>query len=225
MRVNKKYMLQIILNKILLGISLAAPIGPVNAEMIKRGLAYGFWAAFNIRLGGALTNSICLLIAYFSLGQLAKHQTILLAVSSIGELVLIYMGVTTIIKACSQKNFISITNNQIKEQTNTSKPTLKNGLLTGMVLASASPIGIMFWLTSFAATISLDTTIGLNITDLLINFFIIVGVLSWGCFVSGLLHFGNKIIGPRSLRIVSGLSGILLIYFGVKYGLYTLKHL
>src|SRR5208282_2219527 len=111
--------------------------------------------------------------------------TILLTISSVGELVLIYMGITTIIKSCSQKKFTSIINNHIKEQTNMSKPTLKNGLLTGMVLASASPIGIMFWLTSFAATISLDPSIEPNIIDLLINFFIIVGVLSWGGFVSG----------------------------------------
>jgi L-lysine exporter family protein LysE/ArgO len=35
-------MLEIIITKIFLGITLAAPIGPVNAEIIKRGLISGF---------------------------------------------------------------------------------------------------------------------------------------------------------------------------------------
>ncbi len=221
------YMLQFILDNILIGISLAAPIGPVSAEMIKRGLAHGFWAAFNIRLGGALTHSICLLITYFILGRLAKYNIILLTISSVGVLALICMGVNTIIKACSLKNFIAITNNhdQANEQLNISKPTLKNGLLTGMILAYDSPITIIFWLTVFSATLSMspDIAMGLNVVDLLINFFIIVGVLSWGGFVSGLLHFGNKFI--KLIRIISGLSGILLIYFSVKYGFYSIMTL
>ena len=71
-------MLTTILNKILLGISLAAPLGPVNIEIIKRGLAYGFWPAFSVRLGGAITNSVCLLIAYFSIGKLENNQPLII---------------------------------------------------------------------------------------------------------------------------------------------------
>ena len=214
-------MLHTILNKILLGISLAAPIGPVNIEMIKRGLACGFWGAFSVRLGGAITNSICLLVAYLGLAHLIKHPSIILTISGIGEIVLIYMGITTIIKACS-KNSIFIINRSTENINHLY--TLKNGLLTGIILASASPIGIMFWLTSFAASIPADESATLNVNDLCINFFIIAGVLLWGGFISSLLHFGNKIIDAKKLRIISGLSGLLLIYFGVKYGLHHLKH-
>ncbi len=216
-------MLHTILNKILLGISLAAPIGPVNVEMIKRGLTNGFWGAFSVRLGGAITNSFCLLVAYFGLAHLMKKPSIILTISGIGEIVLIYMGITTIIKACS-KNSITIINKSTTKPNFNSTYTLKNGLLTGIILASASPIGIMFWLTSFAASIPAESAT-LNFTDLFINFFIIAGVLLWGGFISGLLHFGNKIIDDQKLRIISGLSGILLIYFGVKYGLHHLKHM
>jgi small neutral amino acid transporter SnatA (MarC family) len=34
----------------------------------------------------------------------------------------------------------------------------------------------------------------------------------------------GKIIDAKKLRIISGLSGLLLIYFGIKYGLHHLKH-
>lgn len=211
-------MFETILTKILLGISLAAPIGPVNTEMIKRGLTNGFWGAFSVRLGGAVANSVCLLIAYFGLGQLIKHQTILFVVSCLGALILIYMGITTIIKATSTK-FIGLApknSNMFNKQKQ--HYSINNGLLVGMALAFTSPIGLMFWLGTFAATIQQDSS-NLNVTDLLINFFIIVGVLLWGAFISLILHFGSKIIDNKKLRIVSCLSGLILIYFGVKYGI------
>jgi len=36
-----------VIEKIILGVILAAPLGPVTVEMIKRGLNRGFWAAFD----------------------------------------------------------------------------------------------------------------------------------------------------------------------------------
>lgn len=200
-------MLGIILNKLLLGISLAAPIGPVNTEMIKRGLANGFWAAFSIRLGGAITNSIFLTVVYFGLEKLIKHQKLISIVYFIGEVTLICMGTKTIIKACSKKSVNTI---KFKDINHKNSYTIKNGLLTGIILSATSPIGITFWLTSFPASIATDHS------SLLINCFIILGVIVWGVFISGLLHLGCKIINHNTLRIISGLSGLLLIYFGIK---------
>lgn len=209
-------MLQIILDKILLGFSLAATIGPLNIEMIKRGVSGGFWAAFSIRLGGAITNTICLIVAYFGLGALIKsHQNIIPIIYYLGSIVLIYMGISTIINSLSGESAISHNSNQ----TNISY-SYKNGILTGIILSAISPVGIMFWLTSFSASISINKNVALNFEDLLINFFIIIGVLLCGGLMSGLLYFGNKFINNKTLKIISIFSGMLLIYFGGKYGLH-----
>lgn len=213
-------MLEIIMTKIILGISLAAPIGPVNAEMIKRGLVSGFWGSFSVRLGGAVANSICLLVAYFGLGKLIQHPIILLIVSLIGEIIIIYMGTSTIIRSMS-KNFMSSIDNRVSLEVNQTKKhySIRNGLMVGMALAFTSPVGLMFWLGTFAATMQQEATTKVCLYNLLINFFIIAGVLIWGAFVSLILHFGSKIIDQKKLRIVSALSGLILIYFGVKYGI------
>lgn len=213
-------MLEIIVTKMILGVSLAAPIGPVNAEMIKRGLASGFWGSFSVRLGGAVANSICLLIAYFGLGKLIQHPIILLIVSCLGEIIIIYMGTSTIIKSMS-KNFMSSIDNSISLEASRTKKhySIRNGLMVGMALAFTSPVGLMFWLGTFAATMQQEATTKVGMYNLLINFFIIAGVLIWGAFVSLILHFGSKIIDQKKLRIVSALSGLILIYFGIKYGI------
>lgn len=209
--------LKTILDKILLGVSLASTIGPLNVEMIKRGLSRGFWAAFSIRIGGSITNSICLVIAYFGLGTLMRNNhNVIPIIYYVGSTVLIYMGITTIIKSVYEK---AVINTNIDSPANDS---YKNGILTGIMLAAVSPIGIMFWLTSFSASISLDQQTNLSMRDLGVNFFIILGVLLCGGFMSGLLYFGNKFINNNTLRIISILSGILLIYFGIKYGLHCI---
>lgn len=209
-------MLQIILDKILLGFSLAATIGPLNVEMIKRGVSEGFWAAFTVRLGGAITNSVCLIVAYFGLGNLIKsHHSIIPIIYYLGSIILIYMGVSTIISSFSVQLLINQNNNKANISC-----SYKNGILTGIILSAISPVGIMFWLTSFSASMSINKNNTLNLEDLLINFFIIIGVLLCGGLMSGLLYFGNRYINNKTLKGISIFSGLLLIYFGVKYGLH-----
>ncbi|MGM2834842.1 LysE family transporter, partial [Bacillus cereus group sp. Bce025] len=41
-----------IIQQIVLGISLAAPVGPINIEMLKRGIERGFWDAWVVGIGG-----------------------------------------------------------------------------------------------------------------------------------------------------------------------------
>ena len=92
-------MLENIITKILLGFSLAAPIGPVNVEMIKRGLAAGFWSAFNVRVGGASANLLMLLLAYFGLAKISQYPRIVAMIATVGSLILIYSGIKNIINS------------------------------------------------------------------------------------------------------------------------------
>lgn len=211
----------IIINKIILGICLAAPIGPVNAEMIKRGLSSGFWGSFNVRLGGALANIILLLLAYFGLGSIVKYPKVIFTISIIGVIALMYLGIKNILKAISKKSLNLILHknkHSIHENTKCKKYSTKNGLLVGFGLSFASPIGLMFWLSTFATSIQQNQINTFKLHDLLINLFIIVGVLIWGVFISIILHYFSKIIDEKKLKIVTAISGIILIYFGIKYG-------
>lgn len=210
--------IRIVLDKIILGIVLAAPIGPVNAEMIRRGLTAGFWGSFNVRLGGALANTILLLLAYFGLGNLTKHPKVIFTISILGVIALIYLGIKNILKAISKKQLNLRLNINSKHQNTHKKYSLKNGILVGFGLSFASPIGLMFWLSTFATSMQPDKINSFNLNDLFINLFIIAGVLIWGLFISIILHYCSKIIDEKKLRIVTALSGLILIYFGIKYG-------
>tara|TARA_R110002110_G_scaffold415856_3_gene658464 strand:+ start:42845 stop:43471 length:627 start_codon:yes stop_codon:yes gene_type:complete len=198
-----------IIEKILLGVSLSAPIGPVSLEMIKRGLKDGFLSAFIIRLGGSIGNMLCLVAAYFGLGLMNQSPLLMSLCGLLGSVVLIYMGA---------KAFLDKRNHSFKHTENTGSETILNGLLTGFVLSIANPIGIVFWLSIFAASLSVEQVSTSSWFGLLENTTIILGVLLWGALLSSFLELGKRYFTDKIIHLVTLCAGLLLIGFGAKYG-------
>ena len=191
-----------ILKKLILGMTLAAPIGPVSVEMIKRGLRHGFLAAFSVRLGGALGNCLCLLAAYYGLSFLISYPILFNSLGIVGSLLLIYMGYKSLQKTADDLSFDATTN-------------MTNGLRWGLYLAIANPFAFIFWTGIFAAT--LDSTQGMNHRVFFENLLIIVGVLIWGAGLSTVLGFGHRFLNKKVIVRLSQLAALFMFYFGLKY--------
>jgi len=86
----------LILRGLILGVSIAAPVGPIGLLCIRRTLAYGRWAGLLSGLGAATADGCYGTVAAFGLtfiSQFLENQSIWLRV--IGGLFLCYLGVTT----------------------------------------------------------------------------------------------------------------------------------
>lgn len=191
-----------IFKKLILGMTLAAPIGPVSVEMIKRGLRHGFLSAFSVRLGGALGNSLCLLAAYYGLSFLISYPFLFNGLGIVGALSLIYMGYKSLQKTTDDLSFDETTD-------------MKNGLRWGLYLAIANPFAFIFWTGIFAAT--LDSTQAVDHRVLFENLLIIVGVLIWGAGLSTVLGFGHRFLNKKVIVRLSQLAALFMFYFGLKY--------
>lgn len=196
-----------VFEKIALGVTLSAPIGPVSLEMIKRGLDRGFWQAFIVRLGGAVGNTLCLIAAYFGLGIIMKSPTLTTTCSLLGSFVLIYLGA---------KSFMGPVKKLLPHEEG-SRYGLLNGLLTGFVLALLNPVSVVFWVGIYAATVN-HTQGAPTWLGLFENLSIILGVLLWGFFLSCLLEMGKRFFNEKFIMLITRLAGLLLIGFGLKYG-------
>lgn len=197
-----------LLEKIILGVTLAAPIGPVSLEMIQRGLSHGFLSAFIVRVGGALGNTLCLVMATFGLSFLLQSPLIMNICALVGALVLIYMGLKSMLKTKS----INVNLNQ-----NTAAKSYFNGLTTGFVVSIANPIGIMFWIGIFAASFD-PNAYSSHWIGLMQNTAIILGVLLWGVLLSGVLELGKRFFSNRVIQGITFAAGVMLVYFGAKFG-------
>ncbi len=194
--------LAIIADKLLLGFTLAAPIGPVTIEMIKRGLRHGFLSAFSVRLGGALGNLLCLLAAYYGVAHLLAYPELLNSLGIIGACLLMYMGWTTLQKGIDGIDFEA-------------EVDLQNGMRWGLYLGVVNPVAFVFWPGIFAA--SLDTTLGNTGVGLFQNMIIILGVVLWGAGLSIALAFGRSKLNKKIILRLSQGSAIFMFYFGFKY--------
>jgi threonine/homoserine/homoserine lactone efflux protein len=81
---------------VLLGLSIAAPIGPVNIAMIQRGLREGFRGAFLLGTGSTVADLIYILLAYAGADPLSHLAWARIVLFASGALVMGWLGYVAI---------------------------------------------------------------------------------------------------------------------------------
>jgi threonine/homoserine/homoserine lactone efflux protein len=198
----------ILLQKILLGVSLAAPLGPVSIEVIRRGLKRGFMAAFVVALGSALGDFACLLVTYLGFARFVAIPSVKMVIWVLGSLVLLFLGTKSIIESKNQ-NILQGDDVDAKG---------KNAFFLGFALALANPISVVWWLGVFGVVLGDSSAEAINFASFLSNTTIILGVVLWFLFLSSFLNFGKRFINESRLRWISILAGLCLICFGLNFG-------
>lgn len=205
-----------LLQNILLGLSLAAPIGPVNLEIIKRGLNAGFRQAFLTGLGAMSADLTYLTLIFFGLFSFLKIPFIKICFALAGSFVLIYLGFTSL------KIFL-----REKKPDKVSKQLfLKNAYAAGYVVTLSCPITFVWWTGVFGALLASQTNTQTNLSAYLSCLTILLGCLIWVIFLSAALHWGRRIVNEKFIRIITLVAGLFLIGFGLSflyrlYGLMT----
>jgi threonine/homoserine/homoserine lactone efflux protein len=185
---------------VLLGIAMAAAVGPVCIETVRRGLKHGFHYAFPVALGTAVADSTYILLVYFGLSGFLSDPRINSAMWVIGSLVLFFL---------SYKSFIGF------KEGNHFRGSIRrrNSFLTGFMIAITSPITIIWWLGIFGALVARLP----REAALLNGFAIVAGGLAWFFSLSLLLHWGRRWIDEDRLRYVSLVAGIALSLFAAYF--------
>lgn len=199
-------MLDIIQN-VILGISLAAPVGPVNVEVIRRGLKHGFFPAFILSLGAASADATYSLLVYFGLSNFINVPVVRAAIWVFGAVVLIYLGWQS-----TKEYFKKIDLEKSKVKTS------RNSFVAGYLITTSNPMTIIWWLGVFGAILSSTAQMVTRTTALFNNFVIIVGVMLWFFVLSILLHWGKKFVNEKTMRYISVIAGLVLIGFGLYFG-------
>lgn len=88
--------MNIFLSYIVLGLSLSAPVGPVNAAQIDKGIKNGFWHAWIFGLGAMTADGLYMLFIYFGLSQFLTAPFVKTFLWLFGFFVLTYTGIETL---------------------------------------------------------------------------------------------------------------------------------
>jgi threonine/homoserine/homoserine lactone efflux protein len=201
---------------IVLGISLAAPVGPINIEMIKRGISGGFWQSWLVGLGGVSADLVYLIVIFFGVGQMMKHPIVVICMYAVGACMLVMIGINSM-KASVQKQVISEGEH---------RPDLgKNSFLTGFLIAIINPINLVFWFGVYGSTLT-DLTSKLSLHwALFYSATIFVGIILWNLNIAFTVHFARELVSERVLKAVTFVAGIILIWFGISFAIEFVKAL
>jgi hypothetical protein len=92
-------MLNSFLSSILLGLSLSIPIGPINIEMVKRGIKFGFFHSWVVGLGGMSADLVLMFAIFFGLSTFLTQSVMQFIMWLSGFLILYYLGYESIKEA------------------------------------------------------------------------------------------------------------------------------
>ena len=192
-----------LLKGILLGFSIAAPVGPIGVLCIRRTLANGIKNGFLSGLGAATADAIYGLLAVLGISVvsifLLEYQSYL---RMIGGIFLLYLGYTTF-KA-----------RPAEVSANASEEELLGAYGSTLLLTITNPMTIM----SFAAIFA-GLGVGAANESYLSSLFLVIGVfigsMLWWLFLSGMVNMLRHKFDQKRLKLVNQLSGLVITIFGI----------
>jgi L-lysine exporter family protein LysE/ArgO len=197
----------LILKYVLLGISLAAPIGPVNAAQMDRGIKYGFWQAWMVGLGATVADGLYMLMVYMGLVSYINTAFMKSFLWLFGCFVLLYTGIETFKKASGE----------IRGEKNYTVHFGKS-FSAGFLMSLTNPLTILFWLGIYGSILA-ETASKYSLESLMLySGAIFAGILVWDFTMALVSSFFRKLLADRILGVISKVSGLSLIGFGVYFG-------
>ncbi|QHE54237.1 LysE family transporter [Pontibacillus sp. HMF3514] len=196
---------------IVLGLSIAAPIGPINVEIMKRGLVFGFWPAFCVGLGGMSSDIILMALMFFGLSSILQIKIVSITLMLLGCIILIYSGWSSLL---SKSTF------HTPESDNRSISRLGiRSYLKGFSIAGTNPMNILFWVSIYGSVLShaLDTnTLGYAF---LLSTLVFIGIGLWNLNLAFTIHFARILMSPIYMKLIHVVASLILIGYGVYFGI------
>ncbi|MBP2110495.1 LysE family transporter [Paenibacillus silagei] len=195
------------LTYIVLGISLSAPMGPINVAQLDRGARMGFLQSWMIGLGAMCADLVYMLLIYFGLAHFLNTPFMKTFLWTFGSFVLLYTGIDTL------------------KNTNTASQTASRGEQTsisafhsGFLMALMNPLSILFWLGIYGSILAKSME-NQQFDQVLWNSIgIFVGILFWDLVMAMISSLFHQFTSPAILRFISLAAGICLLSFGLYFG-------
>ncbi|HDR7773988.1 MULTISPECIES: LysE family transporter [Bacillus cereus group] len=200
----------IFLSYVFLGLSLSAPMGPINAAQLEKGIRSGFFHAWILGIGALLADVIYMALIYLGVIHFLEKDIIKLFLWSFGAFVLIYTGIESVKNA----NQISISNTRNDD-------SIIKSFFSGFFMSLSNPLTILFWLGIFGSILAKAASSYNKEQLLLYSFGIILGIFIWDITMASTSSIFRKILNTRILSLITVISGISLIIYGLYFGFQT----
>lgn len=202
----------VFLSYVLLGLSLAAPIGPINAAQMDKGIKHGFLNAWVLGLGSVLADIFYMMLVFLGFSQFIEIPIVKMFLWLFGFFVLVYTGVEGLIGA-----------GKIELKNGTRDASLSKSFITGFFMSISNPLTILFWLGIYGSVLAKTATIYEHTELLYFSSAIILGLIIWDVCMAAVASSFRKLLTTKLLTIITIISSISLIGFGLYFGFEAVK--
>ncbi len=193
--------MEFLIKGLILGFSIAAPVGPIGIHCIRKTLSFGRLSGLVSGLGAAAADLIYGIIAAFGLNFISNA---LVAgqfwLKLIGGLFLLYLGI---------KTFLSKT--KVESEKKMSRGTLLKDFVTTFFLTITNPMTILSFIAIFAG-LGLSQGGG-NSTLLVLGVFL--GSALWWLLLCEFVTLFRKRIEQKIMLWINRVAGLIIFAFGV----------
>ncbi|KGP73344.1 LysE family translocator [Pontibacillus yanchengensis] len=204
--------MSIFFSYIFLGLSLSAPIGPINAAQLDKGIKHGFLSAWLVGIGAMVADMGFMLLIYFGLAQFIMIPIVKTFIWFFGAFVLVYTGVESIKSA-----------NATSSEEDSQRATSSKSFFTGFFMALSNPLNILFWLGIYGSILA-KTMDQYGQSQLFIySSGIFLGILCWDFIMALVASSLKKLRKPKILTYISVIAGLVLIGFGIYFFIQACK--
>ena len=192
------------LQGLLIGVSIAAPVGPIGVLCIRRTITYGRVMGFLTGGGAATADAFYGAVAAFGLTiistLLINYQDLLRLV---GGIFLIFLGLRT---------FLAKPNNR---ETNSSETNYLNAYFSTFFLTLTNPLTILSFMGIFAGLGIATSDRGDDSNAVLLVVGVFIGSMLWWIVLSNLTTLIRGKIATIGMIWVNRISGIIILGFGL----------
>jgi len=194
---------------------MAAPIGPVKSVLLNTGIKNGFFHAWFFSLGALTTDIMYMFIVYFGVGQFIDSPLMRIVLWSFGCFVLLYTGI---------ENLLSL--HKIEMNLKYGKRVrLRKSILSGFFMSLLNPLTILFWLGIYGSILANTAGVSTGYQIFINSIAILAGIILVDFIMSFLSSGARKLLSTKLLKIVSLISSIIMIGFGIFFGMQAFQAL
>jgi L-lysine exporter family protein LysE/ArgO len=206
--------IDLLLRGIIVGISLGAPIGPVNVEIARRGLRGGFRSGWMVGIGATTADAIYCMAVIAGLTPLIDQLIVRTILWSLGTGFLFFLGWSSMRPVLAPGRMIVDHGGSFE----------RSSFVTGFLIAALNPMGIFFWLSVGGGLVASGVEQASDVIGIAaIVFGVIAGLVIWITTLSTLVHGGRRFISDQIYRWINFGSGIILIGFGLWFGVQAIQ--
>jgi threonine/homoserine/homoserine lactone efflux protein len=200
-------------NGYILGWSVACAPGPINAEMLRRGLlpknrGGGFWSAWPIGLGACTGDFIWAFCVSVGAGVLLNSMAVRRVLAIVSLALLFSLAIYFAIAAWK----IYRAHRSVEFQAPKNK--MRGGFLLGLFIVLMSPWNVAFWLAVIGSQPAQSASVR---QSLAIAVAVVLGALTWGVVLCTALKFGAHVFSHPNWQVATeAITATVMLWFAIR---------